>query len=279
MTLTEEQEQEDVGNQFKRHQLPASDVLESRAAKDPSENKKKDLIVLDEPDAKETRLEQVEKESQVSVAGKDEEVGNLTRQLEVVAFPVGVAIGAIGAAIWPSVFPERTTTTTTAAVVGDLDEEDEGRDPTTTTTSRPCDYGIFTHTFCQSTLAPTTTTSGTTTTVSPRTRLEDFDDCGEKGSATRVIGGTEIVENEYPWLCSLTYNNNHICGITLLSGPPHATILAGAAHCYSPGDSPSSYRVTCGEHSLRSRDKHEVVLQVTDVVVHPRYLEASTHSC
>ena len=82
---------------------------------------------------------------------------------------------------------------------------------------------------------------------------------------------------------------------TLLSGPPHATILAGAAHCYSPGDSPSSYRVimstvlitpksikcqsamaytlqvTCGEHSLRSRDDHEVVLQVTDVIVHPRW--------
>ena len=75
----------------------------------------------------------------------------------------------------------------------------------------------------------------------------------------------QIVENEYPWLCSLTYNNNHICGenfifftnftqtfanthlntgITLLSGPPHATILTGAAHCYSPGDSPSSYRVS-----------------------------------
>ena len=82
----------------------------------------------------------------------------------------------------------------------------------------------------------------------------------------------QIVENEYPWLCSLTYNNNHICGITLLSGPPHATILAGAAHCYSPGDSPSSYRVTCGEHSLRSRDDYEVVLQVTDVVVHPRFI-------
>ena len=64
----------------------------------------------------------------------------------------------------------------------------------------------------------------------------------------------QIVENEYPWLCSLTYNNNHICGITLLSGPPHATILAGAAHCYSPGDSPSSYRVgmtssTCNGYS------------------------------
>ena len=139
VTQAEEQEQEDVANQFKRHQLPALGVLESRAAKDPSESKKKELIEVDDPEVKqETRPEHVEKDSQVSVAGKDEEVGNLTRQLEVVAFPVGVAIGAIGAAIWPSVFPERTTTTTTAAsaVVGDLDgEEDGGRDPTTTTTT------------------------------------------------------------------------------------------------------------------------------------------------
>ena len=34
---------------------------------------------------------------------------------------------------------------------------------------------------------------------SPRTRLEDFDDCGEKGSATRVIGGTEVPEKYNAW--------------------------------------------------------------------------------
>ena len=64
--------------------------------------------------------------------------------------------------------------------------------------------GIFTHTLCPATSAPTTTTSGTTVRSNganrkftkfsrrPRTKLEDFDDCGEKGSATRVIGGTEV---------------------------------------------------------------------------------------
>ena len=75
-------------------------------------------------------------------------MGNLTRQLEVVAFPVGVAIGAIGAAIWPSVFPERTTTTTASAVVGDVDEEDGGRDPTTTTTPRSCMLPFLHCTMC-----------------------------------------------------------------------------------------------------------------------------------
>ena len=132
----EEKESEDVANQFQRHQLPAMDVLESRTAKDPNESKEEELVVDDDPDTKhgkETRKESIEKKTQVNVVGKEEEVGNLTRQLEVVAFPVGVAIGAIGAAIWPSVFPERTTTTAASAVVG---EEDDGRDPTTTTTVR-----------------------------------------------------------------------------------------------------------------------------------------------
>ena len=132
VTQEEEEETKDVANHFQRHQLPALDVLESRAGKDPRENRKEELIVSDGPDvkhAKDTRMGDVE------IVGKGDEVGNLTRQLEVVAFPVGVAIGAIGAAIWPSVFPERTTTTAASAVVGDVDEED---DPTTTTTPRSC---------------------------------------------------------------------------------------------------------------------------------------------
>ena len=61
--------------------------------------------------------------------------------------------------------------------------------------------------------------------LEPRSIFEDFPDCGFKGSSTRVIGGENILENEYPWLCSLKYRDSHICGMTLLSGPPHDTIL------------------------------------------------------
>ena len=42
-----------------------------------------------------------------------EKLDNETRQLEAIAFPVGIAIGAIGAAIIPAIFPGSTTTTTT----------------------------------------------------------------------------------------------------------------------------------------------------------------------
>jgi len=106
--------------------------------------------------------------------------------------------------------------------------------------------------------------------------LENYPDCGVKGSSTKVVGGSQIVENEYPWLCSLKYRGSHICGMTLLSGPPHSTILVGAAHCYSVGDRVEFYTITCGEHSLQRDDKYQVTLQVTQVIVHPRYVEAST---
>jgi len=186
-------------------------------------------------------------------------VSNKTRQLEAIAFPVGIAIGAIGAALWPAIFPGRnnendsSTSTTTQRINGDQENEDTDNFESSTPSS-----------------------STTTTTFKPRSVLADFPDCGVKGSSNRVVGGTEVVENEYPWLCSLKYNDNHICGMTLISGPPHETILVGAAHCFSAGDNVYSYRITCGEHSLRGRGKYEVTLQVIEVIVHPKYIEAST---
>lgn len=149
--------------------------------------------------------------------GDDEEVdinrlSNETRQLESIAFPIGIAIGAIGAAVLPAIFPGSTTTTTT-------------------TPAPDSNVGVNQADSIVAAGSPvTTTTATTTTTFEPRSVFEDFPECGVKGSATRVIGGTEIVENEYPWLCSLKYRDNHICGMTLLSGPPHDTILVEYCH-------------------------------------------------
>ena len=53
-------------------------------------------------------------------------------------------------------------------------------------------------------------------------------------------------------------------------------VQVGAAHCFSVGDNPSRYTITCGEHSLQKQDTYEVTLQVTEVIIHPRYVEASS---
>ena len=50
-------------------------------------------------------------------------------------------------------------------------------------------------------------------------------------------------------------------------------VEVGAAHCYSVGDDPSRYTVTCGEHSLQRKDRNEVTLQVSG------YLDISSIEC
>merc|ERR1712106_1037743 len=87
-----------------------------------------------------------------------------SRQLETVAFPVGIAIGAIGAALWPTFFPGKanvTTTTTTTTTT-----------PTSTTTTQRSndndDYGDFfiVENDLQSTITTTSTTNTMTTSTS-----------------------------------------------------------------------------------------------------------------
>ena len=176
------------------------------------------------------------------------------RQLEIIAFPVGIAIGSVGALLWPTLFPATTTTTTTVAPIVSLAETGTsgtsgtsgslGTSGTSGSSGSSGSSGTITDTDGAIVITGDTTTEAAKPTPAPqRDFLEDFPDCGEKGSASRVVGGTEITENEYPWLCSLKYKGYHICGITLLSGPPHDTILVGAAHCFSVGDTFSNYKV------------------------------------
>ena len=111
---------------------------------------------------------------------------NLSRQLEAIAFPVGIAIGAIGAAILPSLFPSGNTSSTATGTgsAGDNTNIDAG--------GAAGDLEIV----VENEELSTSTVSTTTTTFTPRTLLEDFDMCGVKGSSKRVVGGTEVVENE-----------------------------------------------------------------------------------
>ena len=44
----------------------------------------------------------------------------------------------------------------------------------------------------------------------------------------------EMTLGQYPWACSLRttgYRGKHVCGASLLSTPPQATVVVGAAHC------------------------------------------------
>lgn len=84
-------------------------------------------------------------------------------------------------------------------------------------------------------------------------------------------------------MCSLQQYNpksakpnkwGHICGATLLSGPPRKTIIVSAAHCYNKK---KQYQIVCGEHHLDDDDGTEVNLEVESVTVHPNYQSGLAH--
>ncbi|XP_022699689.1 trypsin-1-like [Varroa jacobsoni] len=89
-------------------------------------------------------------------------------------------------------------------------------------------------------------------------------------SATRIVGGREALQKEFPWQVSLQMRGKpnqwlHVCGGTLLS-PEH---VLTAAHCYSRR---SKYRVVAGMHKQGDMSNEAVqAATVSSFVIHESY--------
>merc|ERR1719348_1914969 len=89
--------------------------------------------------------------------------------------------------------------------------------------------------------------------------------CGGANRVSKIVGGVETEENEYPWqvgLISSRLSSTPFCGGSLISSKEVLT----AAHCTQSGVS----WVLLGEHDLTSSDG-EQRLQVCSVTDHPQY--------
>lgn len=53
-------------------------------------------------------------------------------------------------------------------------------------------------------------------------------DCGLRQFSTRVVGGVDALEGEWPWQASLQISGQHICGGALIS----PQWVVSAAHCF-----------------------------------------------
>ena len=118
----------------------------------------------------------------------------------------------------------------------------------------------------------------------------------------------ENTRGRYPWICSLRLadSGQHLCGVTLLSTPPQDTVVVTSAHCSlhcssssgvrqpscccnPPGQQQCSQEVECGRGcqvrsipatdlevlcggwQLGKEEKDEVLLPVTEVIMHSNY--------
>ncbi|KAM8975529.1 chymotrypsin-like elastase family member 1 [Pelodytes ibericus] len=83
-----------------------------------------------------------------------------------------------------------------------------------------------------------------------------------------VVGGTDANKNSWPWQVSLQYQSGgywyHTCGGTLI----RTNWVLTAAHCV---DSPSTYRVSLGDHNIYQGEGTEQYISVDKVIYHARW--------
>ncbi|TSK62641.1 Transmembrane protease serine 6 [Bagarius yarrelli] len=98
-------------------------------------------------------------------------------------------------------------------------------------------------------------------------------DCGLRQFSTRVVGGVDATEGEWPWQASLQISGQHICGGVLIS----AQWVVSAAHCFNDERlySPSIWTVYLGKLRLRTSAQTEEALRVTHIHLHQYYDDES----
>ncbi|XP_068798893.1 transmembrane protease serine 6 isoform X1 [Struthio camelus] len=98
-------------------------------------------------------------------------------------------------------------------------------------------------------------------------------DCGLQAPLSRIVGGADSVEGEWPWQASLQVRGRHICGGTLIAD----RWVVSAAHCFQDERlaSPSVWTIYLGKYLQNATSHTEVSFKVSRLFLHPYYEEDS----
>ncbi|XP_063048942.1 serine protease 33-like [Engraulis encrasicolus] len=90
--------------------------------------------------------------------------------------------------------------------------------------------------------------------------------CGRPTLSSRIVGGQDSAEGNWPWQASLQKNGQHFCGGSLIN---RQWILT-AAHCFNSSD-PSQITVHLGIKDLDVTGANEITRTVVQIILHPKY--------
>ncbi|XP_077303195.1 serine protease 27-like [Lithobates pipiens] len=96
--------------------------------------------------------------------------------------------------------------------------------------------------------------------------------CGSPLVSSRIVGGTNSLEGEWPWQVGLTYkqsNAQYLCGGSLIS--PEWVMTA--AHCIHKPIQRSNYKVYLGMYRLGEISSHTVVSNVKSIIIDSTYVD------
>jgi len=85
-----------------------------------------------------------------------------------------------------------------------------------------------------------------------------------KSFPERIVGGTQAVRGEFPWIVQLK-RGGHYCGGSIVN----ENYIVTAAHCAQA--SASGYQIVAGEHNLNSNEGSEQTRTVSQIKNHPNY--------
>ncbi|KAG7486041.1 transmembrane protease serine 6 [Solea senegalensis] len=97
---------------------------------------------------------------------------------------------------------------------------------------------------------------------------EEQCDCGLRQSSSRIVGGTNATEGEWPWQVSLQVRGAHVCGGALIT----SQWVVSAAHCFH-GDrlQRSVWTVHLGKHLLSTSSPTEETVTIQRIHLHKYY--------
>jgi len=92
--------------------------------------------------------------------------------------------------------------------------------------------------------------------------------CGKQHiqRSSKVVGGNDTYDGEFPWTVSVRRNDHHHCGGVIVS----SRWVLTAAHCVQSRQ-PSAFMIRIGEYDLIRPDYHSKDYAVEKVVIHDNY--------
>ncbi|PSN57578.1 Coagulation factor XI [Blattella germanica] len=83
----------------------------------------------------------------------------------------------------------------------------------------------------------------------------------------RIVGGTQVTPNAYPWMVLITGNNTPACGGSIISDQYVVT----AAHCTSLRYRQEELKVVVGQQNYCTPDNKIAIFSIEKMIIHPLF--------
>ena len=104
-------------------------------------------------------------------------------------------------------------------------------------------------------------------------RYQQDPNCGQSdvtnSNNNRIVGGNKTEPGEFPWLVTLRYYKQHMCGASIVD----SRFVLTASHCFKDTglENSEGWSIVAGEHSIHTKEGNEVELNVKKILSHPQY--------